>query len=56
MRAGASADVAGDGLSLAIAQNLVGAARHLAGRWFPAAEQVIDKATAEAAIAASGSA
>jgi hypothetical protein len=47
-----SADVTGDTLSLAVAQNLVGAARHLAGRWFPAVEQVIEGATADVAFAA----
>ena len=52
VRVRTSADVTGDRLSLAVARNIVGAARHLAGTWFGAVEQVMDGATAEAAIAA----
>ena len=44
-----SVDVADDRLSLAVARNLVGAARHLAGKWFGAVEQVMDGATAVSA-------
>jgi hypothetical protein len=52
VRVRTSADMTDDRLSLAVARNLVGAARHLAGTWFGAVEQVMDGATAETAIAA----
>lgn len=44
-----STDVTGDRLSLAVAENLVGAARHLAAAWFPAVLAVMDGASAEGA-------
>jgi hypothetical protein len=42
-----STDVTGDRLSLAVAENLVGAALHLAGAWFPTVLAVIDGASAD---------
>lgn len=46
-----STDITGDRLSLAVAGNLVGAARHLGAAWLPAALAVIDGASAHEAVA-----
>jgi hypothetical protein len=52
VRVRASVDVTGDSLTLAAADNLLGAAKHLAATWLPAVELVMGGAEAADAIAA----